>query len=78
MYDSSFALSEVISSTESLCLIETIAVLSFVTSEFIYVTHYEISNFGKKERFSKHNSSYWKYKHNLGIGPSAHSYNGEY
>lgn len=39
--------------------------------------HYEISNFAKEGCFSKHNSSYWKSKHYLGIGPSAHSYNGK-
>lgn len=38
--------------------------------------HYEISNFGKKGFFAKHNSGYWKSIHYLGIGPSAHSYNG--
>lgn len=38
--------------------------------------HYEISNFGKPEFHSKHNSAYWKYEEYLGIGPSAHSYNG--
>ena len=38
---------------------------------------YEISNFGKEGYFSKHNISYWKGKHYLGIGPSAHSYNGK-
>ena len=38
--------------------------------------HYEISNFGKEGFFSKHNSNYWKGIHYLGIGPSAHSYNG--
>ncbi len=37
---------------------------------------YEISNFGKEGYFSKHNTSYWQGKHYLGIGPSAHSYNG--
>jgi oxygen-independent coproporphyrinogen-3 oxidase len=39
--------------------------------------HYEISNFGKKGFFSRHNSNYWKGSHYLGIGPGAHSYNGE-
>jgi oxygen-independent coproporphyrinogen-3 oxidase len=38
--------------------------------------HYEISNFCKAGMESKHNSSYWKDEHYLGIGPSAHSYNG--
>lgn len=38
--------------------------------------HYEISNFAKKDFESKHNSAYWKYREYLGIGPSAHSYNG--
>ncbi len=38
--------------------------------------HYEISNFAKAGFRSKHNSSYWQGKHYLGLGPSAHSYNG--
>lgn len=38
--------------------------------------HYELSNFGKKEYFSKNNSAYWLGKKYLGIGPSAHSYDG--
>ena len=38
--------------------------------------HYEISNFGKEEFFSIHNTAYWKNIHYLGIGPSAHSFNG--
>ena len=37
---------------------------------------YEISSFGKERFFSKHNSNYWKQEKYLGIGPSAHSFNG--
>lgn len=39
--------------------------------------HYEISNFATEEKFiSQHNSAYWKGKKYLGLGPSAHSFNG--
>ena len=38
--------------------------------------HYEISNLSKKGFRSKHNSSYWNREKYLGLGPSAHSYNG--
>ncbi len=38
--------------------------------------HYETSNFAKEGQYSKHNSAYWKQTHYIGIGASAHSYNG--
>jgi oxygen-independent coproporphyrinogen III oxidase len=38
--------------------------------------NYEISNFCRDENYSKHNTAYWFQKPYLGIGPSAHSFNG--
>ena len=39
--------------------------------------HYEISNFARKGFYSKHNSLYWLGGNYIGLGPSAHSYNGK-
>jgi oxygen-independent coproporphyrinogen-3 oxidase len=39
--------------------------------------HYEISNFCKPGAYSRHNSNYWRGVKYLGIGPSAHAYNGD-
>ena len=38
--------------------------------------HYEISNFSKPDAHARHNSNYWLGQKYLGIGPSAHSYDG--
>lgn len=39
--------------------------------------HYEISNFARHKKYSLHNTSYWKRKKYLGVGPSAHSFDGD-
>ena len=49
-------------------LVKTLEANSFI--------HYELSNFGKPNYFSKNNSAYWLGKKYLGIGPSSHSYDG--
>ena len=47
------------------------------TLELNGFAHYEISNFGKPGFYSRNNTAYWLGKTYLGIGPSAHSYNGK-
>lgn len=56
------------SSRQFLTLIDTLEKNGFV--------QYEISNFGKPGYFAVHNSSYWLGDRYLGIGPSAHSFDG--
>ena len=50
-------------------------ILQKETNQRNYI-QYEISNFGREGYFSKHNTSYWNGTPYLGIGPSAHSYDG--
>jgi oxygen-independent coproporphyrinogen III oxidase len=55
---------------------EQFEILMQAMSQNSYI-HYEISNFSKKDMYSKHNSNYWKGVSYLGVGPSAHSFDGE-
>jgi oxygen-independent coproporphyrinogen-3 oxidase len=50
-------------------LVETLEANGFI--------QYELSNFGKENYFSRNNSAYWLGKKYIGIGPSAHSYDGD-
>ena len=63
------AMNESQSSAQFLTLIKRLTEAGF--------DHYEISNFAKPGMYSRHNSNYWEGVNYLGIGPSAHSFNGE-
>ncbi len=56
------------SAAQMIMLIETL-----ISNDF---EHYEISNFAKFNQYALHNTNYWKGEKYLGIGPSAHSFNG--
>lgn len=58
-----------VASNHFIILVETLQKNGFI--------HYELSNFGKEGYFSKNNSAYWLGKKYIGIGPSAHSYDGK-
>ncbi|QSB27012.1 radical SAM family heme chaperone HemW [Flavobacterium sp. CLA17] len=58
-----------VASNHFMILVETLEKRGFI--------HYELSNFGKENYFSKNNSAYWLGKKYIGAGPSAHSYDGE-
>ncbi len=47
------------------------------TLEKVGYINYEFSNFGKEGFFSRNNTAYWQRKNYIGIGPSAHSFNGK-
>jgi oxygen-independent coproporphyrinogen-3 oxidase len=57
-----------VASAHFMILVETLENNGFI--------HYELSNFGKENYFSKNNSAYWLGKKYIGVGPSAHSYDG--
>ena len=50
-------------------------ILCTMMQEYGY-EHYEVSNFCLPGAYSRHNTAYWQGKSYLGVGPSAHSYNG--
>ncbi|ANO47232.1 coproporphyrinogen III oxidase [Flavobacterium columnare] len=62
------SIDEAVAHEQFLILVDTLAKNGFV--------HYELSNFGKENYFSKNNSAYWLGQKYIGIGPSAHSYDG--
>jgi len=62
------SVNEDLSSKQFLMMIEILKEKDFI--------HYEISNFGKENFFAVHNSNYWLGHQYIGVGPSAHSYNG--
>lgn len=62
------AISDELSSSQFLLMLDVFEQTGFI--------QYEISNFGKPGFFAKHNSNYWLGKHYMGVGPSAHSFNG--
>lgn len=62
------ALDDGIAHEQFLLLVDTLESNGFM--------HYELSNFGKPNYFSRNNSAYWLGKKYIGIGPSAHSYDG--
>jgi oxygen-independent coproporphyrinogen III oxidase len=60
---------DAIAHEQFLLLVDTLEANDFI--------HYELSNFGKENYFSRNNSAYWLGKKYIGIGPSAHSYDGK-
>lgn len=59
---------EGLSSAQFLLMLDLLGKAGFI--------QYEISNFGRSGFFAQHNSNYWLGRHYLGLGPSAHSFNG--
>lgn len=64
-----------ISGPDESATVDHFRILMEMTEENQYI-HYEISNFALEGHYSRHNSIYWTGGHYLGLGPSAHSYNG--
>lgn len=63
------AVNDELSGKQFILMVEMLEAAGFV--------QYEISNFGKPGFFAVHNSNYWKGDSYLGVGPSAHSFNGK-
>ena len=60
---------------EEKCKVQFEMLMDFIPKNGL--EQYEISNFAKKEYEAKHNGSYWTDEKYLGLGPSAHSFDGE-
>ena len=58
--------------TESIAQFNTLVDMSLANG----FEHYEISNLAKDQLYSRHNTAYWMGKKYLGLGPSAHSFDG--
>ncbi|WP_339752137.1 radical SAM family heme chaperone HemW [Algoriphagus aquimarinus] len=57
-------------------VVEQFEILQEQTETAGYI-QYEVSNFGKPDQFALHNTNYWKAVPYLGVGPSAHSFDGK-
>ncbi len=57
-------------------VVEQFEILQEKTDKAGYI-QYEVSNFGKPDQFALHNTNYWKGVPYLGVGPSAHSFDGK-
>ena len=71
----SFIEKGIIANVDEVVAEEQFKIQNEVLEKAAYV-HYEISNFGKPGYFAVNNTAYWQGEHYLGVGPSAHSYDG--
>ncbi len=75
IFENKILKNKIISPDETLSLIHFKELMQIMKGK--KYEHYEISNFSKEGFISQHNSNYWFGEKYLGLGPSAHSYNGK-